>query len=84
MVENTGRLEKHYGRYQGFEQIAAKRIGNDLVLLKYLYKCENLPVVWYFAFYRTPASATTTTTAAAKDGTWRIVMVRFDTKLEAL
>ncbi len=82
--EKTNRLEKHYGRYRAFEQIVAKRIGNDLVLLKYLYKCENFPVVWYFAFYRTPTSATTTTTAAAKDDTWRAIMVRFDTKLEAL
>jgi hypothetical protein len=79
-VAKTDELEALYGQYKGFERIADRRVGNDLVLLRYLYKCERFPVVWYFAFYRTPE-----TTPPAKDsGDWRVILVRFDTNLEAL
>ena len=80
LIEKTGALEKKYGRYRAFEQIAAKRVGNDLVLLKYLYKCENFPVVWYFTFYRTPSPGE----PPAESGQWRVITVRFDTALELL
>ncbi len=79
LVARTNDLEIKYGRCQGFEQVFAKRIGNDLVLMRYLYKCENLPVAWYFTFYRTPTPG-----ALTKNGAWRVVALRFDTKLEAL
>ena len=78
LIGKTNELEKEYGQYRGFEQIAAKRIGNDLVLLRYLYKCENFPVVWYFTFYRTPGETPPET------DNWRVVAVRFDTELELL
>jgi len=80
LIEKTNELEQKYGRYRAFEQIAAKRIGGDLVLLKYLYKCEDFPVVWYFTFYRTPSPGE----AAAENEIWRVITVRFDTELELL
>jgi len=80
LVTKTNELEQKYGRYRAFERIAQKRVGNDLVLLKYLYKCENFPVVWYFTFYRTPTPGET----PAEDAAWRVVIVRFDTELELL
>jgi len=78
LVKKTAELDGKYGQYKGFERIAAKRVGKDLVLMRYLYKCENLPVVWYFAFYRTADEG------PAENGTWRTVIVRFDTNLELL
>jgi len=80
LTEKTKQLQTKYGDYHGFEQIAAKRIGADLVLLRYLYKCRDFPVVWYFTFYRTPAADE----AAAENGDWRVIAVRFDTNLEIL
>lgn len=79
-VQRTNELETKYGKPWEFEKISAKRAGKDLVLLKYLYKCENFPVVWYFTFYRTPAQEETT----SDGGTWRAVIVRFDTQVELL
>ncbi len=79
-IESTDALESRYGRYRGFERIAARRVGKDLVLMKYLYKCERFPVVWYFAFYRTPRSKV----AKVDNADWRVIVVRFDTNLEAL
>ena len=81
LVAKTDELKKKYGRYREFERIAAKRVGTNLVLSKYLYKCEDFPVVWYFAFYRTPAPGEPPPEAKS---TWRVISVRFDTQLEPL
>ena len=78
LIEKTKELETKYGEHRSAEQIAVKRVGKDLVLLKYLYKCEHFPVVWHFGYYRTP------TETMPENGTWRVIAVRFDTELERL
>jgi hypothetical protein len=79
LIARTNELESKYGKYRAFEQISAKRIGSDLILMRYLYKCENFPVVWYFTFYHTPGSSEMT-----KGAGWRVVAIRFDTNLDSL
>jgi len=80
LIDQTAKLtgNEKYGAYRSHERIRAKTIGRDLALLRYLYKCENYPVVWYFTFYRT--SPTGTATAPS----WRVITVRFDTDLDLL
>ena len=73
LIEKTEGLADLYGEYRAFEPVGAKRVGENLVFLKYLYECENFPVVWYFTFYRPPPR-----------GEWRVIIVRFDTALELL
>jgi len=80
LTEETQQLQTKYGRYCGSEQIAAKRVGRDLVLFRYLYKCKDFPIVWYFTFYRTPPRGETPPEKAP----WRVVTVRFDTELDLL
>lgn len=80
LVAKTGDLESKCGRYRAFERISVRRVGTDLLQVKYLYKCEQLPVVWYFTFYRNPAPGN----LSPEDDTWRVVTVRFDTDLDAL
>lgn len=80
LVKKTDELGARYGACRGFEPIAAQRVGSDLVLLKHLYKCEDFPVVFYFAFYRTPRGDGATET----NNNWRVIIVRFDTELELL
>jgi len=80
LVAKTGELEAKCGRFRGFERLVVRRAGTDLLLVKYLYKCEQLPVVWYFTFYRNPAPGT----LSPDDDTWRVVAVRFDTDLDTL
>ena len=80
LIQRTGELKTKYGRSWAFERISVKRVGKDVALMTYLYKCESFPVVWYFTFYRTPAPGATGTENAA----WRVVIVRFDTQLELL
>jgi hypothetical protein len=80
LVGRTVELEPKYGRYRGCERIGARRIGADVVLMKYLYKCDNYPVIWYFTFYRTPAPGD----LSPEDDTWRVIALRFDTELDTL
>lgn len=81
LVAQTTQLATKYGRYRGAEQIGSRRVGQDLVLLRYLGKYEQCPVVWTFAFYRPPPPADA---APAEPVAWRVVSVQFHTDWERL
>lgn len=83
LMKKTRDLATSYGPYRNHERIAARRVGGDLVVLKYLYKCENYPVVWHIVFYRDQREPRGTEVASALD-TWRVISLRFDTDLDAL
>lgn len=80
LVASTQTIESRFGEFHDFERIDARQIGKDLVLMKFLYKCENYPVVWYFTFYRDFQRAET----SPDNNHWRAIGVRFDTDLELL
>jgi hypothetical protein len=79
LVARSKEIAQRYGAFRESEQIGAKRIGKDLVLLKYLFKCEKFPLVWYIAFYRQ-----TNRQAGTNDDQWVVISVRFDTQVERL
>jgi hypothetical protein len=79
LVKTSDDVPARYGAYQGSEQLSAKRIGNDLVLMKYLFKCDQFPWVWYFVFYRDFSRPSNTS-----DDPWIVISVRFDTQIEQL
>jgi len=81
LVEKTGQLQALYGKYQSFERIDAERIGQDLVLMTYLYKSADFPVVWRLAFYHGTAGAAD---SLPKADSWQVISVRFDNDLESL
>ena len=64
------KLPEKYGAFVASEQVGSRRVGQDLVLLTFLYKAERFPVVWRFAFYRPRESSP-----------WAVVSLRFDSKL---
>jgi hypothetical protein len=79
LISKTQDLEKRFGTFRNYERVGARRVGQDLVLLRYLYKCEQFPVVWYVSYYRDfnrgdPDDA----------DNWRVIAIRFDTDLEVL
>ena len=80
MVTRAEQLERTYGQFQEVEQISSKRVGRDLVLLKYLFKCKDFPVVWYFTYYRDFNSRS----LMSDVNTWIVISVKFDTELEEL
>jgi hypothetical protein len=73
LAERAQGLQAIYGAYQSLEEVSSKKVGSDVAVVKYLYKCEESPVVWYFTFYRTSSNAP-----------WNVISVRFDTELELL
>lgn len=81
VIAQTENLATKYGPYRGAEQIGARRVGQDLVLLRYLSKYEQCPVVWTFVFYRPPPLAGTT---PAEPETWRVVSMEFHSEWERL
>lgn len=79
LVDNSKLIKGRYGPFQESERIGAKRVGTDLILIKYLFKCEKFPVIWHFAFYRDFRR-----TSTATDNEWVVISVRFDTELDRL
>jgi hypothetical protein len=80
LKKNAQEVERRFGPHLGHEQVRARRVGQDVIVLKYLYKCERFPVVWYFTFYRTAD----VDEATVPSMTWRLITVRFDTQIELL
>jgi hypothetical protein len=78
LVAQTRELPSRYGNCFGHEFVQAQRVGQegkDLILIRYLYKCERFPVIWHLAFYRRPSSV---------GDPWRVILIRFDTHVESL
>lgn len=71
-------INTRFGAYLSFEEIGSKSIGSDLVVIRYLYKCQNYPVVWYFTFYR-PIVKTGDTTLSRR---WMLIGFRYDSNLD--
>lgn len=79
LVQKTRLIQERYGTVRDFEQVSARRVGKDLVLMRYLYKCESCPVVWHITYYRTTKRG-----EVPRDSDWSVVSVRFDTNTEVL
>lgn len=81
LVENTNQL-RLIGQVWVPEQFDAQKIGRDIIIMRYLYKSDTIPVVWYFTFYRLPSK--TTPESSLTPPAWHCIGVRFDTNLEPL
>lgn len=68
------------GQYHSLEKIGAEKIGQDVLLLKYISKHDNTPVAWTFVFYHPPRSGSSTVQTGSQ---WKTIFVRFDTDFEA-
>ena len=77
LIDQASLLDQRFGAFTGQQPAGVKAVGSDLVFLRYLYKGDRFPVVWYFTFYRT-----TITPGLKRD--WSLIALRFDTKIEAL
>lgn len=78
LSNNIREISRRFGAYLSFEPIGVKTIGRDLVVLRYLYKCQDYPVVWYFTFYR-PISPTPAEGMTARP--WSLVYFYYDSNL---
>jgi hypothetical protein len=77
LIEHALALDQRYGIYTGHELASTKTIGADVVFLRYLYKAERFPVVFYFTFYR-PGSV------GGVQRDWSLIALRFDARIDSL
>jgi hypothetical protein len=65
----------------------SKRIGTDVMLIRYVLKYDQYPVIWTFKFYRKPSAGSSTsgfpsvTTGSSGSSTWVLIALHFDTDL---
>lgn len=79
LEQKTRAIPERFGEFRAVEQISARRIGKDVVTLKYLYHCDTYPVVWHITYYRSYKR-----TETPRDENWHVVSIRFDTNVENL
>ena len=72
IVLKTEELIKVGTRWRS-EFLDTKSVGNDVILIRYLYKNETHPVIWYFTFYRSQSGLP-----------WNCIGIRFDTNFDSL
>jgi len=77
LIEQVEQFSSRYGIYLSSERVSARLVGRDLVMMTYLYKTDQFPVIWRFTFYRPP-------TRGVEPSTWRIVSISFDTNYQLL
>jgi len=69
--ENTLTILNMYGELLSYDFIKQQKYGDSVVRLVYVLKCEQVPVIWEFYFYK-PVSD------------WTLVNITFDTKYDLL
>jgi hypothetical protein len=50
--QQTSRLFDSYGKLLGFEPVKKEQYGKSLVRLVYMMRCEKLPLIWEFYYYK--------------------------------
>ncbi|MBQ9874997.1 MAG: hypothetical protein IJM30_11100 [Thermoguttaceae bacterium] len=78
IVDGLKTVNANFGNYVACESIGVKTVGTDLIVFRYLYKCENYPIVWYFTYYRPRPK-----NSDAPTGDWKLIGFRYDTNLDA-
>lgn len=74
-------LQTQFGGILGYEKYDLNRVGEDIVIIRYVLKYEHHPTVWTFTFYRKPALTTSLTNTS---NSWGVVEVNFDTDMKRL
>ena len=69
--ENTWAVLNTYGELLSYEFVKQQEYGDSVVRLVYVLKCEQVPLIWEFYFYK-PVSD------------WTLVNISFDTKYDLL
>lgn len=78
IIDGLSSIKANFGGYVAYEPVGTKMVGTDLIVFRYLYKCEDYPVVCYFTYYR-PRSKT----SDAPSNAWNLIGFRYDTNLDA-
>lgn len=78
LSDNLKLVAANFGPYVAYEPVGVKTVGSDLIEFRYLYKCQDHPVVWRFTYYRPRPNAADPTSVP-----WTLIGARFDSNLDA-
>jgi hypothetical protein len=78
LSDQAEQLDARYGAYVDHEAVSTRVSGKSVIFLRYIYKGERFPVVFYFTFYRP------TSTLSPVQPKWSLISLRFDARLDAL
>jgi hypothetical protein len=79
LVKQIEDITKQFGSILNWEKIDSKRVGDDIVILHYVLKCEQYPLIWTFTFYRKPLSPSA---PPITQYPWTIIELNFHTDLD--
>lgn len=80
LQKQVDELRKDFGDILNWDKYETKRMGEDVVVIQYILKYEQCPVIWSFAFYRKPTTASSVTITNPSNP-WVLVELRFDTHI---
>jgi hypothetical protein len=70
-------LGQQFGGIIDWEEYEIKRMGKDVIVMRYILKYDQYPIIWTFAFYRKPTSTSSLTTS----NSWVLIELRYDTNI---
>ena len=70
-------MKERFGEILRWEKYETKRIGEDIILIRYILKYERYPVIWTFTLYRKPSVSSSITNT----NPWGLIELHFDTNL---
>ena len=73
-------LKSQFGEIVHWERYGAKQIGEDIIVMRYILKYDQYPVIWTFTFYRKPSL----TSSINNPNPWGLVGLHFDVDMENL
>ena len=82
MRTRVDELQSHFGNVLAWESLDTKRVGANIVLVRYILMYDQHPVIWTFVFYRKPSI--TPSAIAPNPNLWVLVEFHFDTDMKSL
>ena len=82
MADKTDEMIKGGNRWR-YEFLDYKSVGTDLIQIRYLYKCDTHPILWYFTFYRSQ-TGTRLGDVSPVARKWNCIGIRFDNDFDSL
>jgi hypothetical protein len=80
MRNKVEEFKTQFGDILRWDKHDVKQIGEDIIVMRYILKYDQYPVIWTFAFYRKPSTAS----SLGNSNVWTLVEVHFDTNLGSL
>ena len=81
---NIDKAKTEFGEIIYYEKYGAKRVGEDVFVIRYILKYDRHPVMWKFTFYRKPSNASSLVlSTSAVPNPWLLTEIRFGSDMDS-